>query len=133
MGHSTNLAVRFYELDPYGHVNHATYLNYFEVARVEMLDDLGYGLAVLAKRDVQLVVVEAHVRYKAPAVAGDVLTIETEAVELRRASSRWHQRMTREGQLVATNDLRAAICDASGRPIRPPEDVVAALSTLLAT
>ncbi len=36
--HSTELKVRFSELDPYGHVNHAVYLNYLEIGRIEALD-----------------------------------------------------------------------------------------------
>ena len=35
MAHETTIAVRFSELDPYGHVNHAVYLTYFEQARCE--------------------------------------------------------------------------------------------------
>ena len=33
--HVTSLAVRFNELDPYAHVNHAVYATYCEVARTE--------------------------------------------------------------------------------------------------
>ena len=42
-GHTT-IKVRFHELDPYGHVNHGVYLNYFEAARIEVLDAVGFGL-----------------------------------------------------------------------------------------
>ncbi len=36
--HRATIKVRFYELDPYGHVNHSVYIQYFEAARAEWLD-----------------------------------------------------------------------------------------------
>lgn len=126
----TTINVRFYELDPYGHVNHAVYLNYFEVARIELLDSIGFGLSRLRDMGFHLLVVDAHVRYHAPAVDGDRLTVASELVELRRASARWHQRLTRGDELVATNEVRSAITDAGGRPTRPPAVLAEALQTL---
>ena len=38
------LKVRHYEVDQYGHVNHAQYVHYLEVARIEALDALGLSL-----------------------------------------------------------------------------------------
>ena len=43
--HRTTIRVRFYELDPYNHVNHSVYVSYFESARVELLAEVGYSLA----------------------------------------------------------------------------------------
>ena len=42
--HEMNIRVRFGELDPYNHVNHAVYISYFEAARVELLMEAGYSL-----------------------------------------------------------------------------------------
>jgi acyl-ACP thioesterase len=42
--HTTSVKVRFYELDPYDHVNHTNYFAYFETARIEYLSELGWGL-----------------------------------------------------------------------------------------
>ena len=36
--HVTAIKVRFTELDPYGHVNHAQYISYFEHGRTEARD-----------------------------------------------------------------------------------------------
>jgi acyl-CoA thioester hydrolase len=126
----STIDVRFYELDPYGHVNHGVYLNYFEVARIELLDAIGFGLPRLRELGFHLLVVEAHVRYHAPAVAGDRLTVDSRLVELRRASASWHQRLTRDGELIATNEVRSAITDPDGRPTRPPAALAEALESL---
>ena len=126
----TTIRVRFHELDPYGHVNHAVYLSYFEQARVDLLEHIGYGLDRLTELGYHIVVVEAHVRFRAPAVAGDVLEVATTITERRRASSWWHQRLLRGAELVATNDVRAAITDTDGRPTAPPSGLVDELARL---
>lgn len=129
---TTTLRVRFHELDAYGHVNHGVYLHYFEHARIEALDELGFGIDVLRARGVHLVVAEVTVSYKAPAGLGDdlVVTTEVEAARRARASSTWLQRLTRGDQLLATARVRAAATDDTGRPIRPPADLVAAMAAL---
>ena len=42
MKHITELSVRSYECDSYGHVNNAVYLNYLEFARMDFLDASGF-------------------------------------------------------------------------------------------
>lgn len=126
----TTLKVRFHELDPNGHVNHGIYLTYFESARIELLERLGFGLSDLRDRDIHLVVVEARVRFRRPAFASDELTIDSQVADLRRASSWWHQRMTRGDELIAEAEVRSTAVSASGRPVRPPQDLVDALARL---
>jgi acyl-CoA thioester hydrolase len=124
---TTELKVRFHELDPNGHVNHSVYLGYLETARIELLESLGFTPMSLAGRGVHLVIVEVEIRFRRPAVAGDVLTIETGIRELKRASSWWHQRINCDGELIAEADVRSTATDHAGRPTRPPADLMAAL------
>lgn len=130
MAHTTTLKVRFYELDPYNHVNHTAYFGYFETARVEALESVGLGMDEMSNAGIHVVVVEAHARFIKPAVGGDELRIVSEVVERRRASSRWMQRMFRDDTLLATLEIRAAVTDIEGRPTRFPQqfaDTFAAL------
>lgn len=122
MSHQTELRVRFYELDPYDHVNHTNYLRYFETARIDYLVDRGLGLDVLKRRGIHIVVVDLHARFLSTAGLNDVLTITTEVVEVGRATTTWSQRMTRAYQPVSTLDIRAAFTDLEGRPLRVPAD-----------
>ncbi len=124
------LRVRFHELDPYGHVNHGVYLNWFETARIEALDALGFGLSTLRARGFHLVVTEANVRFLRPAVAGDVVTVDSQIRDLRRATSWWHQRVLRDDEVLAEVDVRSGTVDADGRPVAAPADVLAALQAL---
>ncbi|MCC5947437.1 MAG: acyl-CoA thioesterase [Nitriliruptoraceae bacterium] len=125
---STTIDVRFYELDPYGHVNHGVYLNYFEVARIELLDAIGFGLPRLGALGFHLVVVEARVRFHAPAHAGDRLTVTSRLRSLRRTSAVWDQTLDRAGTVIATNEVRSGITDTTGRPTAAPPELLEALA-----
>lgn len=118
--HVTRLKVRFNELDPYGHVNHAQYVSYCEHARTEALEAIGLPIEEMAAEGVQVVVMELTVTYKRPAVAGDLLEIDTWITEARRASTRWSQRVRRGDELCVALDIRAGVTDNHGKPIRPP-------------
>ena len=65
-------------------------------------------------------------------VAGDVLTVETEVLEIRRASSRWRQRLLRRDEVVARQLLRAAITDTTGKLVRAPESLAEQLAPYMA-
>ncbi len=54
--------VRGYELDSFGHVNNATYLNYLEQARWEIVQKLDL-LKFFEETGNFLVVIEAHIKY----------------------------------------------------------------------
>ena len=130
MRHLTPVKVRFYELDPYDHVNHAVYISYFETGRVEALESIGMGLDRLKELGWQIVVTELEVRFRQPAGPGDELTVETWVAEIARASTRWSQRIVRGDEVIATASLRGAITDRSGRPRRVPDELARAVTGL---
>ena len=132
MAHSTQLRVRFYELDPYNHVNHSVYVSYFESARVELLDEAGYSLAALQEDGLSIVVSEIHTKFIASAEQSDVLTIETDILEFRRVTSKWRQRILRGTELIATQELRAAMITLEGKPTRFPAEMVEAMAPYMA-
>mgnify|MGYP001822510053 FL=1 len=136
VAHRTTIHVRFAELDPYAHVNHAVYVTYFEVARTEALAEVGLGLDHLARQGFQFVVTDLSVRYRRAAGAGDTLTIETGVVKVSRASSVWRQRITRpvaegEPELLVEAELKIGVTDRRGRPAKPPAWIFEALAPLV--
>lgn len=122
--HTTSVKVRFYELDPYDHVNHTNYFSYFETARIEYLSEMGWGLDVLKENGWQFVVVELKARFIAAARYGQELVISTWVAEVGRVKSTWHQVMKREGETVAEIEVTAAFTDLDGRPRRIPTEFV---------
>jgi len=133
MAHQTPIRVRFGELDPYRHVNHAVYVSWFEFARTEALDSAGFGLDQLQDEGFQLVVTSIEVRYRGAAVAGDECIVETEVAEARRASMVWRQRVMRNGDELVTGLVRIGLCDSRGRPTRPPPGLMERLATIGST
>lgn len=131
MVHRHPVKVRFYELDPYNHLNHSAYIQYFEVGRVELLEALGFGLATMKERGYHLVVTEIETRFLASAGPHDELVIETSVAELRRATSRWSQRLLRGDEVLATQQVTAAMTDTTGKPVRFVPELAAALEPYL--
>ena len=131
VSHRHPVKVRFYELDPYGHLNHSVYVQLFETGRVELLDEVGLGLHDLEDEGFRFVVTQIATRFLASAVGGDALVVETEVIEIRRASSRWGQRIMRGDEVLATQEVVAAVTGISGRPVRLPETMVERLASYL--
>lgn len=126
------IRVRFYELDPYGHVNHATYLQYFEAARVAWLAEIGQGLDALKTGGVQLVVTAVATRFVASALLNDQLVIDTSLVEAQRIRAQWAQHAWRGDQLIACQRINFATTNTAGRPVRIPTDLVEAMQAFAA-
>lgn len=71
---SVQIKVRHYELDTLGHLNHAVYHQYAEVARLEMIEASG-ALAGLRDDNIAAVLLESTVRFKRELRAGDTVTV----------------------------------------------------------
>jgi acyl-CoA thioester hydrolase len=124
--------VRHYEVDEYGHVNHANYVHYLELGRTEALDSVGLSLPEMRRQGYLIVAVDLAVKYHAPARSGDTLEIATHVRELRGARSLWVQtiRDAASQRLVVTAEVTGAFVMENGRPARVPatfEDKLAAL------
>ena len=133
MPHRHKVKVRFYELDPYGHLNHSAYIQLYETGRIEMLEEAGIALHELEKNDFRFVVSQIETTFLKPVKAGSFLTIETEILEMRRASSLWWQQILDETEVVATQRVRTAITNRDGKPIRAPQQILESLTPFLSS
>ena len=131
MAHQCTIDVRFAELDPYAHVNHAVYITYFEVARTEALAACDLPIDQLAERGYQFVVTGLEARYRRAATAGDRLTVTTRVSELRRASTVWEQEVRRGDEAMVTATITIGVTDRAGKPCRPPDWLFSSLEPLL--
>ena len=132
MPHTTKIKVRFYELDPYNHLNHSVYVQYFEVARINLLESIGFGLDQMEQDGYRIVVTELDIKYVTSAGPRDELVIETDVIEMRRASARWRQHMLRGDEVIATQEISAATIDLAGKLMRFPAELAAALQPYMA-
>ena len=78
-------------------------------------------MSELDERGFRILLVDLVAKFIAPAVA-------TEVVAIRRAGHDWHQRIERDGRVLFTAQIRAAITDRAGRPVRVPDFVRLVLS-----
>ncbi len=121
MKHTTSLTVRHYECDSYAHVNHAVYVNYLELARMQYLQAAGFDYTGLVAAGFITIITRLDISYRAPAFSDDVLAIETEPGAMRRVSGAFHQVIRRGGTRIAEADVNWCVVNQAGRPARPPE------------
>jgi acyl-CoA thioester hydrolase len=127
---STDVRVRFAETDAQRIAHNATYLVWFEVARVAYLDEYTAGYRAFQDAGFEATVVETHVRYLTPAVFDDVIRIWTRCVDVRGARFRYEYLVTRGDELLAdAHTLHAVVLRESYRPTRMPDWLVSALGS----
>jgi len=121
------IRVRFGETDLMGIVHHASYLSYFEAGRVAWLRRRGVSYSAWAARGCHLPVVEAHVRYRAPARFDDIVAVDVELTELRSHSLRFGYEIFRGAEKLADGETRLACVDDRHELLRFPEALVEVL------
>jgi YbgC/YbaW family acyl-CoA thioester hydrolase len=126
------LKVRHYEVDEYGHVNHANYVHYLEAARVEALAAIGLSLPDMRRQGYLIVAVALGVKYHAPAYPGETLEIVTAIREIRGARSIWAQEIyeATSRRLLVTAEVTGAFTTEAGRPMRIPAAFAERLAAL---
>jgi len=74
--------IRYSETDQMGFAHHSNYLNYFELARIEWLNSIGFSYTKLEKQGIVMPVVSANIKYKSPAFFEDLLRIKLSIHEI---------------------------------------------------
>jgi len=131
---TTTVRVRFAETDAQGVAHNASYLVWFEVARVEYLREYAGGYQTLRDQGLEALVLESHCRYVVPAVFDDVLHVHARCVDMRGARFRYEYAIVRDdGTLMADGYTAHACVDAATlRPARVPDwlrDAIALVET----
>jgi len=122
--HTTTIRIRYADTDKMGIVYYAKYLEYFEVARTEMLRAFGLPYREIESAGYELPVASASIKYYKGAKYDDEINVIAEFTP--KDSPRIE--ITYEVRDKVTNDLLAEgetmlvfINMKSGRPSRPPE------------
>jgi acyl-CoA thioester hydrolase len=120
---ATTVRVRFADTDAQGIAHNASYLVWYEVARVEYLREYAGGYQALRDRGIEAIVLESHCRYVVPAVFDDLLHVHTRCVGLRGARFRYEYAIVREdGTLMAEGyTAHACVDSATLKPTRVPD------------
>jgi acyl-CoA thioester hydrolase len=119
----TTVRVRFADTDAQGIAHNASYLVWYEVARVEYLREYAGGYQALRDHGIEALVLESHCRYVVPAVFDDLLHVHTRCVGLRGARFRYEYAIVRDdGTLMAEGyTAHACVDSATLKPTRVPD------------
>ena len=118
---STEITVRFSETDAQGVAHNASYLVWFEVARIDYLARYAHGYRHLREQGYEALTTESHVRYVQPVVFDDRIVIHARCGDVRGARFSYEYALTRNGELVADGWTRHAVVDRETlRPTRFP-------------
>src|SRR3954464_4259882 len=127
---ATPIRVRFAETDAQGVAHNSSYFVWFEVARVDYLEQVAGGYPRLREQGIEALVLECHVRYVKPAVFDDRLLVHARCVGLRGARFRFEYAIAREadGEVLADGWTAHGVVDAtSWRPTRVPSSLAASI------
>ena len=120
------------QVDQMGYVYYSRYLEYFEVARTEMIRSLGYSYRELENSGVMLPVVEANIRYHHPITYDQQINIKVSVFELPMVKlDTFYEVFTAEQEsLCVKGKVTLCFMNAENRkPCRAPEAFLHQLKT----
>jgi len=124
-----SLRVRTYECDSYKHVNNANYLHYLEIARYQLLKDIGFDYPKLIESGYGMYIARIEIDYKKPAFVDEELVVKTYPVKKGAVSGVLAQEIWRGNDLLAGARVTWAFVDSKGMPAKiPPQWDVPGLS-----
>ena len=124
---STEIRVRYEETDQMGVVYHAKYFNWFEVARIQLLDEIGIPYKELEKEGYFLPVLSCSAIFKHPAHFDDRLIIKLEIALASLLRLKVAYEVWRKDLMIATGTTEHAFISKDGKVIRPPASFVTLL------
>ena len=111
--------VKYYETDKMGITHHSNYVRWMEEARVDFLNQIGFGYRKLEEDGIISPVIGVECEYKTPTRFDDNVEIEVKIEEFRgvRLTIRYTMRNMFSGELVMIGRSRHCFVDVNGRPI----------------
>ena len=129
---SKTFIVRYTETDQMGFVHHSHYLNYFEMARIEWLNYIGFSYAGLEQQGIVMPVVSANINYKSPAYFDELLRIKLSIVQIPKATIVINYTIVNESEREIANGSTtlAFLNNETKRPVRCPQVLLDIIESL---
>lgn len=112
--------VRYVETDRMGVVHHSNYLNWFEAARIQMLDEIGLPYQEMESEGYLIPVISAELTYERPSFFDDRLDVHLYLRECPRARFNFDYEVKRADELLARGRTMHGFMSPSGQAVRPP-------------
>ena len=129
---TNHFRIRYTETDQMGFAHHSNYLNYFEMARIEWLNSIGFSYAQLEKQGIVMPVVSAEINFKSPAYFDDSLHVKLFLKEIPTARIIIdYQIINEDGKEIANGSTTLAFLNTKmNRPVRCPKDLLDIIHSL---
>jgi acyl-CoA thioester hydrolase len=122
--HTTELRVRYDEVDPMGFVHHSNYLRYFEIGRTELLRASGGCYREMEEAGQLVVVVRIDCKYRQPAKYDDLIQIHTRIDKVTAAKIIHTYAITRDHDSLVEATVTLAVIDRNGTLQRVPQSLL---------
>ena len=108
--------VKYYECDRMGITHHSNYIRFMEEARVDWMDQLGYGFDRMEAKGVVSPVVAVECRYRHTSTFKDIIDIEVGVAEITALKISFKYTMRVGGNTVCTATSTHCFLE-QGRPV----------------
>lgn len=129
--YSHKLRSRYGETDQMGYVYYGRYLEYFEVARTEMIRSLGMPYTALEEQGVMLPVVRTEIDYKAPIYYDELMDVKVHLFSIPTVKLETYYEIFTERTEKAHALGKVTLCfmkEENRKPCRAPDNFLESLS-----
>ena len=110
--------VQYYETDKMGIVHHSNYIRWFEEARIDFMENIGYTYADMEKKGVMIPVLGVSANYKSGVGYGDSVVITTTLTNITavKLSFSYEIRDKKSGELKMSGASDHCFVDSNFKP-----------------
>ncbi len=127
---TTTIRVRYAETDQMGYVYYGRYPEYFEVARVEAIRELGMSYKMLEEQGYMLPVAKLEIKYMKPIVYDEKIELRSSVRLVGKSFIRFETEVFKENKELATTGI-VTLCfvdSVSRKPVEHPQELVSNLA-----
>ena len=131
----TKIRVRYGETDKMGYVYYGNYSLYFEVARTEMIRNLGFPYSRLEEEGVMMPVLSMNIKYIRPAFYDDELSIRVMIKQMPETRVLFEYEVYNEKKdlLTVGETVLVFVDEKTMRPSKAPKSLYDALDKAMKT
>lgn len=119
------IEVRYGDLDPQGHLNNASYLTFFEQARIKYLNHTGLFKEGQSFMDIGVILADIHIAYKKPVEWGTPVKVGVRTMKIGNKSMTVEQTIvhTETEEIFAAGEVVMVAYDyRAGKSIPIPQE-----------
>lgn len=117
----SEIRVRYAETDKMGIVHHSHYFEWFEVARTDLMREIGMPYSKCEELGISMPLLETFCRFFKPAFYDELLTTEARVEQMPRASILLNYTIFRNGEKLTEGFTKHAFVNLDLKPVRLPK------------